>query len=150
MQLQDYKKYLAIDFGKKRIGLAVGGIYPNGNGIVDAEQGRSFVLETIAKMCKDEHVFGVVVGLPTRSNGDPGTLDKEIREFAHDLSHKTKLPVYFEDENFSSAEAERLLLIHNKALNRKGGYVDEMSAIIILEQFLKRKDESKNIKPDIG
>jgi putative Holliday junction resolvase len=147
--MQDFKKYLAIDYGLKRIGLASGGLYPSGQGIIDASKGFDYVSLEIKRIIRDQEIAGLVIGLPTRSGGEKGTLDKEIRDFALSLAKETKLDVYFEDEQFSSTEAERQLLLHNKKIERKSGEVDEMAAILVLEQFINNLKTGER-KPDIG
>jgi putative Holliday junction resolvase len=140
-------KYLAIDFGKKRIGLALGSLIPYGAGFKDGEKIER-AIEEIALLCRHDDVDGIVVGLPKRSQGEPGTLEKEIRHFAKEINHKTKLPVYFEEEQFTSAEAEAEFRERSKR-RFKPGQVDELAAVFILERFLERKGD-ENLKPDIG
>jgi putative Holliday junction resolvase len=149
MMTETYNKYLAIDYGLKRVGLAGGAIFPNGLGVVDAGRGSDFVLAEIEKIAKEDDFTGIVIGLPTRSQGEAGTLDEEIKIFAHKLSQMTGLSVYFQEEYFSSSEAQNLFISHNKKVQRKSGDLDEMAAIIILERFLDRLQNGSKIKPDI-
>lgn len=150
MQQDIHKKYLAIDYGQKRIGLASGVIFPAGLGVIDAGKGRDFVLAEIKKITDEEDFSGIVIGLPVRSQGEGGTLDSEIREFAGQIYQATGLNIYFEEEEFSSSEAQNLFIAHNKKIQRKSGDVDEMAAIIILERFFDHVKNNPNIKPDIS
>lgn len=143
-----FVKYLGIDYGRSRIGLAMGGIYPYGNGVVKVSD-MDLAIAQIKEICRENNVNGIVIGLPMRSQGEPGTLDKEIREFAQKLAKATGLEVYFEPEQFTSAEAERLLKLKGGSIQRQTGEVDEMAAILILEQFLVRKEKCATLKPDI-
>lgn len=147
--MENFKKYLAIDYGLKRIGLASGGLYPAGQGVIDASIGSDRVVEEIKRIISQQEISALVVGLPVRSRGESGTLEGEIKDFAASLSGATGLDVYFEDEQFSSAEAERQLALHDKKVERKSGDLDEMAAILILEQFLNHLRAPGSINPDL-
>ena len=142
--------YLAIDFGLKRIGLALGTMYPRGAGVLDGAKNNKIILAELAGVIKENDVEAIVIGMPIRSAGEEGTIADKIRDFASKLSEFTKLPIYFEPEQFSSAEAKRMLMDNKKNHTREGGEVDEMSAVLILEQFLNQVDRVgiDTIKPD--
>ncbi len=150
MEDKIYNKYLSIDYGTKRVGLASGAIFPKGLGVIDASKGDAFVLEEIKKIVEQENYSGIIIGLPTRSQGEAGTLDSRIRKFADELSRSTSLAIYFQEENFSSSEAQNLFISNDKKVQRKSGEVDEMAAIIILERFLEHSKNDQYIKPDIS
>ncbi len=126
--------YLAIDYGKKRIGLALGRVLPRGAGVIDASKKREAIIFEIKEICRQNEVEKIVIGLPFRNQGEAGTLAGEIQNFGRDLERGTELPVVFEPEQFTSAEAERLL--QDQSYNRKSGKTDEMAAVLILEQYL--------------
>ena len=136
--------FLSIDYGKKRIGLAVGAMIPRGLPVLSNSDGA---LEKIGQIIKREDISAVVVGLPFRSQGEEGTISAEIRQFAQKLNQISAKPVYFEPEELTSAEAEQQI----KEKNLKYA-VDELAAVLILEQFLDHiaKVGIENIKPDIG
>ena len=144
----NFTKFLGVDYGRKRIGLAAGGIFPFGMGVLDAAKGEDFILSQIKQICIEEHVGGIVVGLPVRSQGEPGTLDEEIRKFAQSLSDETRLPVYLQPEQFSSFDAKELLGLGKKMSKRASGEIDETAAILILEQFLLELERSSGVTPD--
>jgi len=142
--------YLAIDFGLKRIGLALGAVYPRGAGVLDGAKNMEIILSELAQIIKENDVEAIVIGMPIRSAGEEGTIADKIREFAEKLAKFTHLPVYFEPEQFSSAEAKRMLVENKKSHTREGGEVDEMSAVLILEQFLNQVERVGlgSIEPD--
>jgi len=142
--------YLAIDFGLKRIGLALGTMYPRGAGVLDGAKNTEVILSELASIIKENDVEAIVIGMPIRSAGEEGTIADKIRDFAEKLAKFTHLPVYFEPEQFSSAEAKRMLMDNKKSHTREGGEVDEMSAVLILEQFLNQVERVgiDTIKPD--
>jgi putative holliday junction resolvase len=128
-------KYLAVDYGKKRIGLAAGERYPGGLGYIVNSAGA---IENIIKVCQEQEVVGIVVGMP--SNRNHNSMERPIREFAGKLNMSSGLPIYFEDESFSSSEAESEIKFYSTK-KPKEGEVDELAAILILEQFLKRSND---------
>jgi putative Holliday junction resolvase len=132
--------YLAIDWGKKRIGLAVGSVIPKGAGVIDGAKKREEILSEIEKVAKEYEVNKVVIGLPIRSGGEEGNLANEIREFGEAVKNKLNVPVEYEPEQFTSSEAEKILEEQGHKFNRDEGKVDELAAVLILEQFLNEKE----------
>lgn len=125
--------YLAIDYGRKRIGLALGEMMPKGAGVIKNGGSLSEIASLISEKIKEHQVQGVVIGIPIRSGGEEGELGGEIRELSDLIEKDTGLPVYLEEEQFTSNEASAIL--HDKKDIKKGD-IDEMAAVLILEQFL--------------
>ena len=137
--------YLAIDYGTKRIGAAIGEMIPTGLPIIFNE-GEKTILKLL-EIIEREEIDAIVFGLPTRSQGEDGTISPEIREFAKKLAQRAEKPVFFEPEELTSMEAESMI----KQNNLKYA-VDELAAVLILEQFINRVDKEgyDKLKPDIG
>lgn len=134
--------YLAIDYGKKRIGLAIGQKYPRGIGVLDGSRDEHLVVEDISDICHEEDVEKIILGFPERHHGEAGTLSSEIKHFSHALHKKTNLPVVFEPEAFTSTEAEEYLKEYSKKRGEKGK-VDELAAVLILEQYINKVARDK-------
>lgn len=132
-------RYLAIDYGKKRIGLAIGEIIPKGCGIISGEKKREKIISEIKNICDSNEVDEIVLGIPIRGNGSKGELAFEIEKFARELESKLKIRVNFEQEQFTSVSAEQIYKDYGQSFDKKKGDIDEMSAILILEQFLSDK-----------
>ena len=133
--------FLAIDYGEKRIGLAIGTIFPKGAGVVDGDQPMEKIVAEIAKICRDEEVEKIVVGLPIRSQGEEGRIGLKARKLAVALIEKTGLEVYFEPEQYTSELATEILKQSGKSYSRASGKTDEMAATLILEQFINKRGE---------
>jgi putative Holliday junction resolvase len=133
--------FLAIDYGEKRIGLAVGTIFPKGAGVVDGEQKMEKIVDDIAKICHEEEIEKIVVGLPIRSQGEEGRISLKARKLAAALIEKTGLPIYFEPEQYTSVLATEILKESGKNYSRASGKTDEMAAVLILEQFINKRGE---------
>lgn len=138
--------YLGIDFGKKRIGLALGQLIPKGAGVIDGTKSLKEVIEAIKQICLENEVSGVVIGLPKKPSGSPGELAEDIKIFAGKLKEATGLPIHFEEEGFTSVEAEEILKESGKNYSRKSGKTDEMAAILILEQYINHLNDSNKEK----
>ena len=131
--------YLGIDFGTKRIGLALGNsltgsaralsVLPNNGGFMDA----------INKTIKEWQVTQLIVGLPLNMDGEEQEITRQVKNFARKLKHNTSLPLDFVDERLTSFEAERQFkdLRQNKQAKAKNkDQIDAMAAQIILQSYL--------------
>lgn len=134
--------YLGIDFGQRRIGLAISqsGILARGYKTLafsDNEQ----IAEEILFICNKEKVGTIVLGLPKLKSGADSPQTKTVREFKDKLREKTNLPIVFVDEYLSSHEAEEMLKISDpkitKDRRKMRGMIDQVAAQVILEQYLK-------------
>lgn len=132
---------LGIDYGTKRIGLAIGSQYPRGIGTLDNPGSFADCVEKIYQICRDYEVELIIVGIPTRGDGSKGELWGEIEKFAQALSRKTQLKVIFEEESYTSVEAEEEL--HARGINTRieKDKIDELAAVLILEQYLNKAKE---------
>ncbi|HOX40772.1 MAG TPA: Holliday junction resolvase RuvX [bacterium] len=139
-------KFLAVDYGQKRIGLAIGSMFPKALGTVLYNGDSDTVIQEIISKVDDE-VAGVVVGIPYLESGDEGRIGSEIREFAMKLAQAMNTKLYFEPEQYSSLESLRLMSEQGTPSPKK--HVDEGAACIILEQFLGRVEAEgiENLMP---
>ena len=139
-------RYLAIDLGGKRTGLAVGDDETRIASPLD-------VIETSAeterwrqlqKVIEAEAPDALVVGLPLNMDGSDGPAAKNARAFADQLAQRTGLPVHLHDERLSSAAADEAMantgLTHGQKKQRR----DALAAAAILRGFLDRSDPPKS------
>lgn len=128
-------KILAIDYGTKKIGLAVSDdarLLAFGRGILDRSEGFAKNLKKIQKLCNSEHVQELVFGLALDDQGEEGETAKKVRNFAKKLEpYFVGLSMHFIDESFSSFEAKNM----QKEVGNYG-HDDEMAAIVILQRYL--------------
>lgn len=134
-------KLLAIDYGKKRIGLAVGSVIPKGIGVLDGAKPLEQIIEGIQKLIAEHEVEKIVLGMPYRSQGEKGTLAGEIEDFGKKLSEMTGLTIDYEPEEFTSVEAAQTLKDFGQK-NYDKGKIDEIAAVILLEQYIKSKEDN--------
>ena len=134
-------KYLAVDFGEKRTGIAVS----------DSGGSMAFARTTIAKTTKDafwadllriiasEEAEAVVVGMPRTRDGGETMIIRQVRNFIASLQRRVTLPVYVMEETLSSFDAE--LKLRETKKNRSG--LDGAAAAQILESFLNLPEEKR-------
>ena len=134
-------RILAIDYGKKRTGIAVSDtlkLIANGLTTVPTAELMSFLTDYVSR----EPVERILVGQPKQMNNEVSENMKRIEPFVNTLRKKMpNIPVEYVDERFTSVLAHRAMLeggLKKKARQDKA-LVDEISATIILQDYLESK-----------
>jgi putative Holliday junction resolvase len=127
----------ALDFGKRRIGVAVSdhlgeGAYPLG--IVE-RRSLAADLEEIGRLLAERQVTRIVVGLPINMDGTEGPAAQAARDFARQVAEHLSLPVELYDERLTSREAEERVGPRSRGKRRKHP-LDAVAAAVILEGWL--------------
>lgn len=132
------RRILALDLGKKRIGLALSdelGLTAQGLKTIERE-GRRDDIETLRKLAVESRVELFLIGDPIHMSGAPSRQGEYTREFARELEYKTGLPVKFWDERWTSRQAERTLRGSGIAHGERKPAIDRLSAVILLQSYL--------------
>ncbi len=134
-------RVLALDYGQRRIGVAVSDptrTIAQPLPTVVRRRGKRPPFAGILQLIARWDVEQIVVGLPLLSSGDEGPMAEEVREFADKLAGRSGLPVEFWDERLTSVRAERELarLDLPAGSRREKERVDAMAAVIILQAYL--------------
>lgn len=132
------KRVVGIDYGQKRCGIAatdVLGIAVHPVKAVPTEELFAF----LSSYLEVEPVSDLVFGMPTHADGSAITWTKEISSFATKCAKKwPDINCHFQDENLTSKEASQVLqLTKKKKARRNKELVDVLSAVLILQRFLK-------------
>ena len=134
-------RVLALDFGLKRIGLALSD--PEGRMALPyttlIRKDNSQLLARIQDIVDQEKVECLVVGLPLGLNGEETLSTRQARNFARLLGRAISLPVYLQDETLTSSEASHRLNESGLRGRRQKKVLDQIAATIILESFLQEK-----------
>jgi putative Holliday junction resolvase len=132
---------MAIDYGKKRTGVAVSDplqLIANGLTTVPSHTLLTFIMEYVGK----EPVERIVVGLPTQLSGEHSESMKYIEPFVRSLQKQLPdMPIEYVDERFTSVLAHRTMReagLKKKERQNKA-LVDEISATIILQSYLEQQ-----------
>lgn len=123
--------YLAIDYGKKNIGLAwmqagLDVVLPYGQ-VSNTSMGD--VCTEVVNLVKREHIHHVLVGLPVGLDGKENENTKLVRMFVDTLKKKLSIPVDLVDERFSSRQADAM----GEGVSR-----DEKAAMVMLQSYIDR------------
>jgi len=141
--------YLALDYGSKRTGLAVGNDLLCTAQALPAIATRQLhnadgkiVLDTLKLLIQNWKIGHLVFGAPLNTDGEETAMSKRIRRLGHQFGNALALPVSFADERYSSSEADRLLRERQpagKKLSTKSiALRDSIAAQLILETFFKQ------------
>ncbi len=123
-------KYLGIDYGEKRIGLA----------LADSETRLATPFKVIRSMdevlsvIKDEKISSIIIGAPFSITNVELRMSNEFNNFLKDLKEKVKIPVLMMDERLSSKAADALFGDKKTKAQR-----DTIAAMLILQNYLDRK-----------
>jgi len=132
-------RYLAIDYGTKRTGLAICDSAETIASPLTIIQGQKELLKKIAEVVEAENVEAVVLGLPLNMDDSEGPQSKLILKFAERLKQHLHIPVHLQDERLSSFSAEEKLASANFTKEKMKKRLDAVAAAEILEAFLERK-----------
>ena len=134
-------RILAIDYGSRRMGLAVSdplGITAQGLDTLERKNKRSDFAR-LERTLRQYEVREIVVGYPLRMSGEAGTQSEKVAEFAKALRQEFELPVHLWDERLTSAEANRVLREADISVRKRAAAVDRMAAVLILQSFLEAR-----------
>ena len=135
-------RILSIDYGKKRTGLAVTDplqIIAGGLGTVET----SVLYEYIEAYIQREQVERIVIGKPMQPNGQPSENMVRVENFYNRWRKAhPEIPIEYYDERFTSVLAHRAMIdggVKKKTRRKNKGLVDEISATIILQDYLQSR-----------
>jgi putative holliday junction resolvase len=134
-------RYLSIDYGMKRTGLAVCDKSETLCSPLKVAETKGDLIASILRVIKSEEIEAIVVGLPFNMDGTEGEMAKKVRAFAAQLGKQTPLPIHFHDERLSSHKAEELLAPADFTLKQKKQRLDAIAAAGILQGFLDSRKE---------
>ncbi|MFH1882949.1 MAG: Holliday junction resolvase RuvX [Planctomycetota bacterium] len=132
-------RYLAIDYGTKRTGLAICDRAETIASPLTVIQGKKELLKKIAEVVEAENVEAVVLGLPLNMTGSESSQTKLVLKFAGQLKDHLRIPVHLQDERLSSFSAEEKLASANFTKEKMRKRLDAVAAAEILEAFLEQK-----------
>jgi putative Holliday junction resolvase len=131
-------RILALDVGKKRIGLAASDeLRITAQGLETLQRTRIREdIEKLAETIQRLNVSLLLVGRPLHMSGATSRQSEYTEEFAERLASRTGTALTYWDERLTSAEAERLLKESGATLGQRREAVDRMAAVLLLESYL--------------
>lgn len=131
-------RYLGLDVGDRRIGVAVSdetATLASGLDTIRRVGPRKDV-KAVARLCAERAVSEVVVGLPRRLDGSVGAQAQKVLDFMDELREATGIPVVAWDERFTSLMAQQTLVEADVSRRDRKAVVDKVAAILILQSYL--------------
>lgn len=125
-------KYLGIDFGSKRIGLAISDESESFAMPLQIVENSEDMVSVICNICKDKNIGTIVVGESKDFSMKENEIMKEITPFVEELKKQSGLPIVMHPEFMTSAEAEHL--------QGKNNMLDASAAALILKSYLDTKN----------
>ncbi len=133
-------RLLAVDWGDKRIGLAVSdelGMLASPVGTIARRAGKRPPLAELMRQAEALSATGYVFGLPLDPAGAETDRTREVREVAAKLAGRQTLPVRLVDERFTTSSALRSIREQGGSTRGRKGDVDAMAACVLLESVLR-------------
>lgn len=136
---------LSIDYGSKRIGVAIcDELEITAYGVVTiVRKNRKQVLGALAELISKYDVNQIVIGYPVRLDGSTGIQCEKVDKFATVLEKEFSLPVVKWDETLTTKEAEEILCRTNVRRKKRGKVVDQLAATLILREYLASIERKK-------
>ena len=134
----DLSRILALDLGKRRIGLAISDpLRITAQGLPNLVRTRiRDDLSALEQMVREREVGLILLGNPINMRGTEGRQSVWVREFAAAMEKRTGLPVKLWDERLTSVEAGRVLRASGISIEKRAAAVDKLSAVILLQSYL--------------
>ena len=135
------KRILGIDYGLKRIGLA----------LTDPLETFAYPLKTIsndknlfnelAVLIKEKNVVKIILGIPSENNDKNSIISNRIKSFQEQLVKKFSIEIILWDEGYTSVLAKQRVIesVNKKSKRMNKGLLDSNSAAIILQEYLDQK-----------
>lgn len=130
-------RYLGIDYGARRTGLAVCDATETIVSPLKVLDGRKDLAGRVSAIVASEKISAVVLGLPLNMDGSEGPQAKLVLAFAGELRDHIQVPVHLQDERLSSFGAEQKLQEIGLSRGKKRQRLDALAAAEILEAFLE-------------
>ncbi len=133
-------RILGLDFGEKKIGVAVSdplGWTAQGVEVIRRESVKKDIAR-LKQLIASWEVDKIVMGMPRRTDGSYGPEADRVKGFVAKLEREIDIPVEYWDERFSTVSAERVLLEGDVRREKRRLVVDKVAASVILQAYLDR------------
>ena len=134
------RRILAIDYGRKRMGLAVSDeLQMTGQPLFTlVRTNRRDDLRRLREVCRKHGVARILMGHPLHITGEAGEMADEAAQFAERLQKELGIEVKLVDERLTSWEAEQIVAQHKSPNRRKKSSIDDVAAAVLLREYLDR------------
>ena len=132
------KRIMGIDYGDARTGIALSDLLCSivGTTTVIPSRNTDKAVADIVRLCREQDVGKIVLGLPRNMDGSEGPRAQLCRAFGDRLREETGLEIVMWDERRTTVEAHNILSEHNYHGKKRKNTVDAVAASLILEGYL--------------
>lgn len=133
-------RWMAIDWGERRIGLAISdptGTIASPAGAIERRAGKRAPVAELVRRATALEALGIVMGLPLDGEGDDTARSLECRRVAAELARRTSLPVALLDERFTTAVALRAVREMGGSTRGRKADVDALAATVLLQHAMR-------------
>ena len=130
---------MAIDYGDARIGVAISDKTLQISGASATIKNDRLAIEKIVKLCRDEEVTNIIIGLPINADGTMGAMCDKVQKFGDELESffaDGSVRIEYRDERRSTIASESISIEANISRRKRKQFVDGLAAKIILQKFL--------------
>jgi putative holliday junction resolvase len=134
---------MAVDYGRKRIGLAISdtlGMIATPAGFIARREGKRPPIAEIIRRATELEAAGYIFGLPLDGDGNETEWTAEVRAVGDEVARRTNLPVRYLDERFTTSAALRTMRELGQSTRGRKGEVDALAATILLQHALNVSD----------
>lgn len=142
-------RIMALDIGDRTIGVAC-----SDEGLILASpvetiqrRGPKADAIRVETLVKERGVTRVIAGLPLTLRGAEGPQSAKVMEFVETLKRRLKVPLELRDERLTTREAERTLIANDMSRARRKEIIDQMAAVLILQNYLDAKAFERQNQP---
>ena len=139
-------RIMGLDVGEVRIGVALSdplGIIASPHDVIRCASPQKD-LDAIVKVIEDYEVIRVVAGLPLDQHGQPGAQAQKVEAFLDQLRSRTSVEIVTQDERYTTAAAERMLVAADVSRKGRKKVIDKIAAQYILQTYLDRQARTRN------
>lgn len=141
------QRILALDFGKKRIGVAVSdalNIIAQSVGTIE-RKGIKNDFKKIHNLLQEYNAVKLIVGLPLNMNGSAGESAKLATDFVSELKKEIDISIEMIDERLTTAQGERIFLEADISRKKRKKNIDKIAAQLILQNYLDLHNIQENV-----
>lgn len=149
-QRRSAARYLALDVGTKRIGVAISdplGLTAQPLLTMTRKANPREDLRSLSRMARQHGCTEFIIGLPLLLSGESSAQTERVRRFAAQLADYSSLPIRLWDERLTSQDAHAILYAAGKKRQQHAALVDQVAAVLILQSFLDHPDPASVLAP---
>ena len=135
-------RYLGLDLGSRTLGVAKSdpsGFIASSYTVIRHNEEYDRLLDEVVKLVQELQIEAIVLGYPKNMNNTVGPKGELSEQFQKKLEERLDIPVYLQDERWTTKQATRYLLEADLSRAKRKKVIDKMAAVVILETYLAQR-----------